>query len=211
MGERTKANCDHVDLLFPSEYLKAGDLRGREVCVEIEDWDPCHEITGRYGEVKIVTLLHFRGKKKAWVLNPTNAKTIATLHGSKPSGWVGKSIYIKAERGRSFGDIADLVVVSAREPPPRREAAEPEAQRQSAEVSDGESADSLFGARATSEVLGNGQHTKPLETLAAIEMIVIASTVEELDLMVEGDGREEIFEVYARRRQEILTALEAQP
>ena len=37
-------------------------------------------------------LVHFKGKDKPLVLNATNAKSIADLHGKKPSEWIGKQV-----------------------------------------------------------------------------------------------------------------------
>jgi hypothetical protein len=40
----------HVDLLFPSKYLKSADLRGRDVTITIEEIEPRHELVSKQGK-----------------------------------------------------------------------------------------------------------------------------------------------------------------
>jgi hypothetical protein len=89
---------DHVDLLYPSKYLKAGDLMGREVVVEISDVMPNQELRLPGGAVKVQHLLVFKGKKKQMVMNKTNAKAIAGLYGNRPSGWIGRRVILREEQ-----------------------------------------------------------------------------------------------------------------
>ncbi|MGY4285788.1 hypothetical protein ACVWXO_005008 [Bradyrhizobium sp. LM2.7] len=56
---------------FPSKYLKATDLRGRAIIVEIEN-APCESLKGLDGTAQSKTVLHFKGKEKALPLNRTN-------------------------------------------------------------------------------------------------------------------------------------------
>ena len=65
----------HIDSAFPSKYLKASDLQGRNVTVKM----------GRVEQEKIGTdeklILYFQGKEKGVVLNKTNANNVAALYG----------------------------------------------------------------------------------------------------------------------------------
>lgn len=78
---------------FPSKYLKADDLQGRDVAVTISDVK-LEEFDGTNGkETKM--LLYFKGKEKKFVCNKTNAKTLSKLFGSdETDDWLGKSITI---------------------------------------------------------------------------------------------------------------------
>lgn len=95
-------NFNHVDLLFPSRYLKAGDLQGREVTVVIANVEPRHELV-RAGNAKdYKPLLHLRtpgGREieKALICNKTNAVRIAAMYGPVPMEWIGKAITLRAE------------------------------------------------------------------------------------------------------------------
>ena len=76
---------------FPSKYLKADDLQGREVPVIISGAKM--EQVG--DEHKLV--LSFKGKSKTMICNKTNASRIAFMHGDDLDNWVGAEIVLAAE------------------------------------------------------------------------------------------------------------------
>ena len=69
---------------FPSNYLKASDLMGRDVQVTIDDvrWESIGD------EQKAV--LYFIGKSKGLVLNKTNATALADKLGYETDSWHNK-------------------------------------------------------------------------------------------------------------------------
>jgi hypothetical protein len=81
-----------VNDAFPSKYLKASDLRGKEA-TETMDYVKT-ELIGMDNEPKAV--LHFKGRQKGLVLNKTNARAISQLHGDDFRNWPGKPITIFA-------------------------------------------------------------------------------------------------------------------
>lgn len=81
-----------INAAFPSTYLKAADLQGRNVPVIIE-YVEMEDIGGDHKPV-----IHFKGKERGLVLNKTNASTIAQMHGSDTDGWAGKSITLFASQ-----------------------------------------------------------------------------------------------------------------
>ena len=83
---------DHWEALFDKTYLRWFHLQGRDVVVEIEKVEKDVELTMRGGVKSKKPLVHFVGKEKPLVLNATNAKSIADLHGKKPSEWIGKKV-----------------------------------------------------------------------------------------------------------------------
>jgi len=102
----------HVDLLFPSLYLRAADLCGRHTTVEIDRVTP-EELTMRGGSKKTKGVVYLRrpnnGEKldKRLVLNRTNADTIVAMYGSETDNWIGRSITLfpaKASFGRETVD-----------------------------------------------------------------------------------------------------------
>ncbi len=76
---------------FPSKYICAEDLRGEVVPVTIERITQ-EEMPNGDGELRPV--LYFAGAKKGMVLNKTNAKRIAQMHGEDTDAWIGKQILI---------------------------------------------------------------------------------------------------------------------
>lgn len=73
---------------FPSKYLKASDLQGREVKV----------VMGNVEREKIgddtKPVLYFKGKEKGIVLNKTNAGTISDAYGDDTEDWVDQEIIL---------------------------------------------------------------------------------------------------------------------
>lgn len=78
----------NVNDAFPSKYLKAADLQGRQVTVNMTNVS--YEKMG--DDTKLV--LFFDGKEKGLVLNKTNANNIAAIYGTDTDGWFGKPIVL---------------------------------------------------------------------------------------------------------------------
>jgi arabinogalactan endo-1,4-beta-galactosidase len=78
----------NVNDAFPSNYLKAADLQGRQVSVAMAN--VAYEKMG--DDTKLV--LYFAGKEKGLVLNKTNANNIAAIYGQDTDGWIGKSVVL---------------------------------------------------------------------------------------------------------------------
>jgi hypothetical protein len=104
-----------VGLLFPSEYLQAADLRGKDVTVTIEKVDPRHSLKKNDGSSDAKPVVTFAKAKKKWVLNKTNAKAIAKLHG-KPLEWIGEKITLYPTTCEAFGDVVDCIRVRPQRP-----------------------------------------------------------------------------------------------
>ncbi len=77
-----------VSEAFPSNYLKAADLKNRTVKVSIDK--VVFEEIGQNRDNK--PILYFNDAKKGLVLNKTNATEIAATHGDEMEGWTGKEI-----------------------------------------------------------------------------------------------------------------------
>ncbi len=65
-----------VELLFPSEYLRAADLQGRDVPVTIAKVE-VEDLTMRGGKKEAKPVMHLKHTQKRLVLNKTNALSIA--------------------------------------------------------------------------------------------------------------------------------------
>ena len=76
----------NINEVFPSKYLKAADLQGRQVTVKIRSAE--QEVMG--DDRKLV--VYFEGKEKGFVCNKTNANNIAALYGPDTDNWVGSEI-----------------------------------------------------------------------------------------------------------------------
>lgn len=103
----------HIDSAFPSKYLKASDLQGRNVTVKM----------GRVEQEKIgddmKLILYFQGKEKGVVLNKTNANNVAAVYGGETEDWYGKEITLVEAMVDFQGKSVPAIRMRA---PPRREA-----------------------------------------------------------------------------------------
>lgn len=77
--------------IFPSKYIKADDLNGRDVAVAIDHAD----IEKLGDEAKLV--LYFKNKEKGMICNKTNFNRIAYLYGDETDDWPGKEIVLTSE------------------------------------------------------------------------------------------------------------------
>lgn len=116
------ADYGHIDLLFPSRYLKGADLRGKDVTVTIETIEPRHELARTDNTKEHKPLMRFRGAEKGMVLNKTNAKTIASIYGNEVLAWVGKPVTLYCAQVSAFGATHDAVRIRPTAPKPRDEA-----------------------------------------------------------------------------------------
>ena len=105
----------HVDTMFPSRFLKAGDLAGRDVtlCIASLSFD---EFDRDDGTKETRPVLWFTKTDKGFVLNKTNAKMIASLHGSDTDDWVGKHIALGTESVAFRGNVAPALRVRGHVP-----------------------------------------------------------------------------------------------
>lgn len=77
-----------IDEVFPSKFLKAADIKGKKIKVQIANW-AMEEV----GDGK-KPVLYFAGKDKGLVLNKTNAQMIASVYGPELDDWVNCSIHL---------------------------------------------------------------------------------------------------------------------
>jgi hypothetical protein len=105
----------HVDLMFPSRYLKAADFDGKSVSLTIAEVfrDKVQMANGSKAEKHIV---RFRETDKELILNKTNAKAVAKfLQEPKAIKWPGARIVLKPTTCEAFGEIVDCIRVEVRE------------------------------------------------------------------------------------------------
>lgn len=80
-------------LLFPSEYLGAVDLNGKDFALTIAKVEVA-DLQMQGGRKQSKPIIYFQGAKKKFVMNKTNAGTIASLYGGKVEDWVGKKVIL---------------------------------------------------------------------------------------------------------------------
>jgi hypothetical protein len=111
--------------IFPSKYVKAGDLQGRASTLTIKELRV--EEMGHGTEKERKPVLYFERASKGLVLNRTNATIIASLYGDESDYWAGKRISIYPTKVRAFGSMQDCIRV-CEEIPAQPKPAQPQIQ-----------------------------------------------------------------------------------
>lgn len=104
----------HVDLMFPSRYLKAADFQGEPVQLTITEVfkDKVRMTNGSMVEKYVI---RFRETEKELILNKTNAKAIAKVLGDpKAVNWAGSTIVLMPTTCEAFGEIVPCIRVDMR-------------------------------------------------------------------------------------------------
>src|SRR5262245_59123705 len=105
----------NINDYFPSKYLKASDLKGREPVLVIKTTK--YEPVGQARQMKAV--VYFERVEKGLVLNKTNANRITQISGSGVTEeWVGVSIKLFATQVEFQGELTDAIRI--RPPQPSR-------------------------------------------------------------------------------------------
>jgi hypothetical protein len=92
---------DDFDDLYGSKYLSVADLKDREPRLKIGKVEVA-ELTDKGGVTKRKYVVWFEGATKALVINRTNAKKLADIHGKQTSNWIGQNVELYSEE-TTFG------------------------------------------------------------------------------------------------------------
>ena len=122
-----------INDVYSSDLLKAADLQNMEhtvviATVEIKDYDDGKKL-----------LLTFQQRKKAMVLNKTNARRIATMHGDETDNWIGREIVLYPDLVDMQGKTVEAIRVRAplKRPPAQNASQQTVEKRPSYELSTG--------------------------------------------------------------------------
>ena len=78
----------NINDAYPSNYLRASDLKGRNIPVVIDRIE--QEKVGNDNKM----VLYFQNKTKGMILNKTNANNIAALYSPETDAWAGRQLII---------------------------------------------------------------------------------------------------------------------
>jgi len=101
---------------FPSQYIKASDLQGRDVKVIMANVE--REKIGTDNKL----VLYFKGKQKGLVLNKTNAGTIGDAYGDDTDDWYDQPLILFSVKTDYQGKVVDATrcrVPTARDSKPK--------------------------------------------------------------------------------------------
>jgi hypothetical protein len=106
-----------IDDFYPSKFLRASDLKGKEITVTIDR--VAAEEFEQDGVKRAKPVVHFRDKSiKPLVCNKTNSSRLATALGDKDTDtWAGKQVRLYPDMEEFRGHVHEVVRVR-RAPPP---------------------------------------------------------------------------------------------
>ena len=94
----------NIDQAFPSNFIKASDLQGRDVPLTMREVK-----FEKVGDDEQKPVLYFQGTGKGMVLNKTNANTIKQIYGAETAAWGGQQIVLYPMKVEFKGDLVDAV------------------------------------------------------------------------------------------------------
>ena len=96
-----------IDIAFPSNYLKAADLKGHPIRAKISGVE-IRDVGGQNKKEEHKPVLGLEGHEKGIVLNKTNASILKEdLGTSETTEWVGKEIEAYADQTEFRGKRVD--------------------------------------------------------------------------------------------------------
>lgn len=98
----------HYKAMYPSEYLNAGDLDGKEFAVTIEGVR-LEDVPDPNGVKKKKPVMYFHGAKKRFPLPKTCAKVLADRFGTDTDKWTGQKVTLYPTECMAFGKMTDCV------------------------------------------------------------------------------------------------------
>ena len=104
------------EVMFPSEYLCAEDLKGQDVNLTIKTVET-FKVRMRDGGSEEKWTLTFDGTDKKLILNrKSQPDSIAQMHGLKAENWPGKRITLYTARVLAFGEMVDAIRIREKVP-----------------------------------------------------------------------------------------------
>ena len=112
LEQQAEKNAEmHVELMYPSKYLKAADFKGKDVTLTIKKV-VADMLTTTGGAQKFKYVVSFKESDKMLALNITNARLIAVaLKEPKAVNWAGNKITLYPTTCDAFGEIKDCIRV----------------------------------------------------------------------------------------------------
>ena len=106
-----------INEAFPSKFLKAADLQGRHVRLQI------HKVQLEdIGDDAAKPVLYFQNKQKGLVLNRTNAQTITDAYGDDTDHWTGCEVELFSTKVLFQSRMVDAIRLNI---PPQQRAPAP--------------------------------------------------------------------------------------
>jgi hypothetical protein len=110
--------------VFPSKFLKADDLAGKPLVVEIERAPT--ETLGSGNDAEKKTVLYSRNGPKPFPLNATNWDSVSAVAGDDTDDWAGHRVELYPTTTELKGKVVDCIRIRAPQQKERKPNAGPE-------------------------------------------------------------------------------------
>ncbi len=106
------------ELLHPSRFVAAADLKGRDTTVTIKEvkTEKVQMKTGGKFVEETKPIIYFTDAKKPFICNKTNADSIAHIYGKEAEAWTGKRITLYPTRVQCGRETVDAIRVREKVP-----------------------------------------------------------------------------------------------
>ncbi len=108
------APMPNLNEMYPSKWLKAADCDDGDLIVTIRDVG--QEYVGQEGEADQKWVIYFHEVEKGLILNKTNSRAIAKLHGESTDDWIGKRIALFSMEVQFKQDVVPAIRVRSKAP-----------------------------------------------------------------------------------------------
>ncbi len=116
----------HYRLMYPTEYIAAPELQGRDVALTIKGVSIDEMPLAGKSEKQKRPIVRFVETDKKLVLNKTNAKIVAKLFGPQTAEWVGKRVALYPTTTKFGPETVDCIRVRDKVPPAKSSKATPD-------------------------------------------------------------------------------------
>lgn len=107
----------HYRLMFPTDYVAAPELQGRDVAVTIKSVSIDEMPLAGTTKKEKRPIVQFEETPKKLVLNKTNAKTLAKLLGVQTMEWIGRRVTLYPTTTKFGPETVDCIRVRDKLPP----------------------------------------------------------------------------------------------
>ena len=101
----------NINEAYPSDYLKASDLKGQKIKAVVDRVE-----MSEFNDGSRKPTLYFKGKDKGMVLNKTNAMILGSVFSPETDGWAGKEVALYSKKVSFNGQMVDSLAVEPYQP-----------------------------------------------------------------------------------------------
>jgi hypothetical protein len=107
--------------MFDANWIKAWDLQGKDFTLEIVKVEAGSIENKQIKKKDRLPIIWFKGAKKPFGCNKTNAKTIAGMYGNETKEWIGKKVTLFPTTTSMAGQTVDCIRIRPQVPKSKAE------------------------------------------------------------------------------------------